>query len=283
MAGEGWKPSPSMRSGRGGHAHRARHRMRQVVEHPVGERLLVVEELDRQLHPGGRHAVGIEHGLPLRGGAARDQRLHPGTEGLVVPGLRGEVGEGTRVGLVGEAEGAHERALEAGAHARHRERRVLGGERAVVHARHARGAHVGRDRRLLDVGRAAGAQRGEGAEEVAVRGAVGGLHAHHRVVLQRERGHEEGDVRPRRRGRCARGGAARRRHRRRASSRTCSRRAADRSPPGGRPARRPPAAMRPLRAWTTMSMPASIASGPAWPNAVTLPTTIRGWRAARLA
>ena len=44
----------------------------------------------------------------------------------------------------------------------------------------------------------------------------------------------------------------------------------------------PPVTMRPLRACTTMSMPASAASGPRGPNAVRLPTMSRGWRGGEL-
>src|SRR4030095_15271132 len=44
-----------------------------------------------------------------------------------------------------------------------------------------------------------------------------------------------------------------------------------------------PAAISPLRACTTRSIPARRAAGPRRPNALTLPTTRRGWCGARLA
>ena len=43
--------------------------MSQVVKHAVGERLLVVEELERQLDSGGRDAGGFQRRLPFGGGA----------------------------------------------------------------------------------------------------------------------------------------------------------------------------------------------------------------------
>ena len=228
----------------------------------------------RELHPCRGHAVGVEGGLPLSRRAGRDERFHAGAEVLVVAHLLGAVRERALMRRIGEPDRPHHRALQRRARAR-RDGGIPRRIGPVVDVAHRQRAHLGGELRLLGVRRAFGPHAAETVEQRDVLRPVGG-DAKHRVVLEQERRHEQRQRRPRRPGPCSRGAGAPRRCRRRASSRTCSRRPGG-SPAAGRPSRsRPLAAISPLRAWMTRSMPASIASGPRGPNAVTLPTMRRG-------
>ena len=125
VAVAGTKPPPSI--ARGG----ARTRMgpsagmSQIVEHPVGERLLVVEKLERQLDAGRRDAGRVEDRLPLGGRAPGEALLDLPAELQVVRAPRSrDRGSDDRARIGSGPTAPDERAPEApGSRTRRRARR----------------------------------------------------------------------------------------------------------------------------------------------------------------